>query len=287
MISKEEIQIIAAQKKLSTLVIEKDYVLGWLLAGIHHSAEINNNWVFKGGTCLKKCYFDEYRFSEDLDYSYIGNRLPQSEHSIDFYKTLFSSISKWIYEQSSIMFPEEGIKFEVFENVRGSISIQGSLAYRGPIQPQLNIKNLPRIKIDLTLDEPLVLLMQRKAVFHDYSDKPELGIFTNCYSYEELFAEKLRALVQRLRPRDLYDVVHLFQRHASHQPVNTLKATLEKKCMLRSISFPTMEMINQHKNWTYLESEWLTQLKHQVPILLPFDTFIEVMPELLKWIEEL
>ena len=89
---KEEIQIIASEKNLSTLVIEKDYILGWLLSGIDHCPNINSSWIFKGGTCLKKCYFDNYRFSEDLDYSYIGDNLTKDQLSSDFYKILFSKI---------------------------------------------------------------------------------------------------------------------------------------------------------------------------------------------------
>ena len=50
-------------------VIEKDYVLGWVLAGISNHTKVGHSWVFKGGTCLKKCYFETYRFSEDLDFT--------------------------------------------------------------------------------------------------------------------------------------------------------------------------------------------------------------------------
>jgi predicted nucleotidyltransferase component of viral defense system len=50
-------------------VIEKDYVLGWLLWGIATESALSNRWVFKGGTCLKKCYIETYRFSEDLDFT--------------------------------------------------------------------------------------------------------------------------------------------------------------------------------------------------------------------------
>jgi len=39
-------------------IVEKDYVLGWILAGINAHEEIADSWVFKGGTCLKKCYFE-------------------------------------------------------------------------------------------------------------------------------------------------------------------------------------------------------------------------------------
>ena len=60
---------------LAARVIEKDYVLGWVLAGIFNHLVIGSSWVFKGGTCLKKCFFETYRFAEDLDYS-----LSESNH---------------------------------------------------------------------------------------------------------------------------------------------------------------------------------------------------------------
>lgn len=72
MIFKEEIQKIATAKKLGIDIVEKDYILSWVLAGIHHHNATKNSWIFKGGTCLKKCYFETYRFSEDLDFTYHG-----------------------------------------------------------------------------------------------------------------------------------------------------------------------------------------------------------------------
>lgn len=69
MITKQEIIDFSHEINLPSNVIEKDYVLGWLLAGIANHADLFNTWIFKGGTCLKKCYFKEYRFSEDLDYT--------------------------------------------------------------------------------------------------------------------------------------------------------------------------------------------------------------------------
>ena len=50
-------------------VVEKDYVLGWVLWGIGADPQLHRTWVFKGGTCLKKCYIETYRFSEDLDFT--------------------------------------------------------------------------------------------------------------------------------------------------------------------------------------------------------------------------
>ena len=55
--------------QLTEEVIEKDHVLGWLLWGIGADPVLGNQWVFKGGTRLKKCYIETYRFSEDLDFT--------------------------------------------------------------------------------------------------------------------------------------------------------------------------------------------------------------------------
>ncbi|MCC6830839.1 MAG: nucleotidyl transferase AbiEii/AbiGii toxin family protein [Thermoleophilia bacterium] len=69
MISRAEIQDRAREWGLTDEVVEKDYVLGWLLWGIGQDPRLSDHWVFKGGTCLKKCYLETYRFSEDLDFT--------------------------------------------------------------------------------------------------------------------------------------------------------------------------------------------------------------------------
>ena len=51
-----------AEWQMTEEVVEKDYVLGWLLWGIGADPVLGNRWVFKGGTCLKKCYIETHRF---------------------------------------------------------------------------------------------------------------------------------------------------------------------------------------------------------------------------------
>lgn len=54
-------------------IIEQDYVLSWILFGISNIDKLKNSLIFKGGTALKKCYFGDYRFSQDLDFSVKGD----------------------------------------------------------------------------------------------------------------------------------------------------------------------------------------------------------------------
>ena len=185
MIDKREILDIAATAGLNPHVVEKDYALGWALAGIFAHPEISDSWVFKGGTCLKKCYFETYRFSEDLDFT-----LTDETHlDAAFLGRVFSDVSGWVYEQTGLELPTDKQDFDVFTNSRGSISCQGKLSYRGPVSPSSG--PLPRIKLDLTADEKLVMAPVRVPIFHPYSDAPDSGVEVLSYAYEEAFGEKV------------------------------------------------------------------------------------------------
>ncbi len=114
MITKDEIITVADETGLTPAVVEKDYVLGWLLAAVNMNVALSSTWVFKGGTCLKKCYFETYRFSEDLDFTL------RDEAHLDepFLKDQFASIAEWLYEASGIEIPEDRLVFDVYDNPR-------------------------------------------------------------------------------------------------------------------------------------------------------------------------
>lgn len=277
MIDKREIMDFSREFGLNANVIEKDYVIGWVLSAISSHSETGSSWVFKGGTCLKKCYFETYRFSEDLDFT-----LTDPGHlNREFLTKTFNEISEWIYEKAGIELPTETIHFEVYENLRGSDSAQGRIGYRGPMRKR---GDLPRIKLDLTVDEVLVLNPVLQEVHHPYSDRPNEGIRVQCYSFEEVFAEKIRALAERERPRDLYDVVHLY-RHDELKPDQALiLGTLEKKCEFKEIPVPTMETFRNRPEREELESEWENMLAHQLPALPSFEQFWKELPEVIGWL---
>lgn len=67
----DEIKRKSFELGLPISTIEKDYVISWILYGIWRSG-LWKELAFKGGTCLKKAYFSDYRFSEDLDYTLTG-----------------------------------------------------------------------------------------------------------------------------------------------------------------------------------------------------------------------
>ena len=118
MIDRREIMDFSREFGLNANVIEKDYVIGWVLAGIANHPELGASWVFKGGTCLKKCYFETYRFSEDLDFTLTN---PDNLNQ-EFLVNAFNEIAGWVYETTGIEIPVDTIRFDVYENPRGGIS---------------------------------------------------------------------------------------------------------------------------------------------------------------------
>ena len=279
MIPKQEIMTLAAELQLQAHVVEKDYALGWFLAGIAAHPVIGPRWVFKGGTCLKKCFFETYRFSEDLDFT-----LQDAAHLDEaFLAQVFEEIGEWVYDACGLQFPPEARKFEVFTNPRGSMSAQGRMGYRGPLG---RTGDPPRIKLDLAADEILVLTPVQRPVHHPYTDVPADGIHVLSYSFEEVFAEKMRALAERQRPRDLYDVVHLYRRQDLHPDRSVVRSTLERKCEFKGIPVPTYAALSDRPERAAIEVEWEQMLGHQLPTCPPFDEFWQELPAVFDWLNE-
>ena len=173
---------------------------------------------------------------------------------------VFTEISEWIYEQSGLEFPADSQKFDIFSNPRGNPSCQGKLSYRGPISP-------PRTKLDLTADERLVLALVEVSIFHPYSDAPEGSIMVRSYAYEEAFGEKVRALAERTRPHDLYDVINLFRNTEARPAASVLLDVLRKKCEFKGIELPKLTDLVPHRG--DVEGAWGHMLDHQLPSLPP------------------
>lgn len=276
MVSRDELLAIADATGLAATVVEKDYVLGWILRGIYRHAALRDDWIFKGGTCLKKCYFETYRFSEDLDFT-LRNEGNLDETSL---RGTFSEIAQSLYDESGVELRADRTRFELYQNPRGRLSCQGRLYYRSQFQTG---NNFPAVKLDLTADEMLVDEAVRRQVSHPYSDEPGNGFTALCYSYEELFAEKLRALGERTRARDLYDVVHLHRNRDYEPAAGRVREILARKCAFKAITLVTLEIVRSGRE--IVVATWEGMLAHQLPQLPPFDTFWSELPAIFAWLE--
>ena len=278
MIGKDEILAFADETGLTPNVVEKDYVLGWLLAAINTNPVLSQSWVFKGGTCLKKCYFETYRFSEDLDFTLRD----QSHINEAVLKEQFTSITEWLYEETGIEIPTDRLVFDRYANPRDRQSCQGRVYYRSYFSKGKH--SLPKIKLDLTAAEVLVMPSSRRPVFHPYSDAPQDGIFIDSYDYPEVFGEKVRALGERGRPRDLYDVINLFRNDNLPVPA-VLQDILSQKCDYKGISIPNLDDMETYRDEMSLN--WEPMLAHQLPRLPDLDTYWDSLPAFFRWLEGL
>lgn len=279
MIPRQELLDLAADFGLAPNVVEKDYALGWMLAAFGQHPDTRNTWLFKGGTCLKKCFFETYRFSEDLDFTLIEH----DQLDAAFLGKLFGEIADWIYDQTGLVLPPEARKVDIYTNPRGGTSAEGRIGYRGPLG---RAGDAPRIKLDLTDHECIVLEGVRRDVHHPYSDRPQEGLSITTYAFEEVFAEKVRALSERLRPRDLYDVVHLYRRRELDPDRAQVIATLGEKCAFKGIPIPTIQSIQGSPLVGELRTAWEQMLGHQLPQLPSFGRFWDELPEVFAWLFE-
>lgn len=277
MIPAREVLDLRTEWSLDAGVIEKDYVLGWLLAGIANEPELARSWVFKGGTCLRKCYYETYRFSEDLDFTVIDGG---TETSNELTAT-FGRIGEWLKEEAGIDLVVDDKSFWTRQNKRGNPTAQGRVAYRGPNQPP----QLPKVKLDITSDEVLAEPPELRVIGHQYSDAPLPSDGVICYSLIELFGEKLRALAERCRPRDLYDVVHMHRHPDLVGRAPAVAAVLAKKCAHAGIDVPNADTIRSSPYREEIETEWENMLGHQLPRPLPpFADFWVTLDEVFAWL---
>ena len=277
MISKSEILQRASIYKVNPVIIEKDYVLGWMLAGIASNPFFSHSWIFKGGTCLKKCYFKKYRFSEDLDFTLTA------EASVDsnFIETQLKEVAQWLYEQSGIELPE--IILHIFPDSNGK-TFRGKIGYIGPLEQR---GSFTRIKLDLTQNEFIAKHPVKSEISHDYGDKENFFYHINAYSYEEIFAEKIRALLERARPRDLYDVINLFERKNDYKIETTMfKDIVQRKLAYRQLLPITKETCLTKAQIKDLIQEWENMLAHQIGGLDPVHIYFNKLPQVLEWLNQ-
>lgn len=279
MITQREIANTAAEWKLAHNVVEKDYVLGWMLAGIAHHP-VTRRWAFKGGTCLRKCWFETYRFSEDLDFT-----VENAEIDVRPLRDAFEEIAEWVRSQCGLRLVVDDQSFRLRENKRGNPTIEGRIAYLGP----LGMPTPPKVKLDLTADEVVVRNLEQRPVAHPFGDARHIGGSQRiadvvCYSLPELLAEKIRALAERCRPRDLYDVVHTHRHPSLLGRATDVADILGVKCEHARIELPTLASMLDSPFRGEIEAEWSNMLDHQLPSLPPFDEFWLQLEDVFEWL---
>lgn len=252
MIRPGEIQQKAREAGVRDQQIEKDYVLSWILKGVAENEHLAKILAFKGGTVLKKVYFEDYRFSEDLDFTLLETSLT-NEEIFD----LFGEVFEYIKEEANI-------PLEIIDNTEhedGGINFY--IGYTGPLGGQGSHK---KVKVDISKSERLEFEPVMKDVFTAYSDIEEHQLL--CYRLEEVLVEKMRSVMQRMQARDFYDIWYLLEQH--EMDVEFYATEFVGKCAAKNLNpadFPKKlaERLPSYKG------RWQSSLKEQIQNLPEFE----------------
>lgn len=210
MISRRELRKISEEKGVPKSTIEKDWMLGYFLGAIFNIKEFKNYLIIKEGTCLKKCYYKEYGFSDDLDFTSRDPDLKVSEDHI-------REVARIAEEKSGAPTSYQSFR-ELFYKDKLT-GYEGKIQYYGPdhnpnVSPPPPERWTTNVKIEITLYEKLLSPGVIRSVYHPYSDTlSSAPLKVPAYEKCEIIAEKIRSLVQRsyTAPRDYYDIWYIIR----------------------------------------------------------------------------
>ena len=267
MIKPGEIQKKANQVGVRDQQIEKDYILSWILWGIANHEQLSKILVFKGGTVLKKVYFEDYRFSEDLDFTLLNNEIA-NEQIFNWFKETFEEIKE-----------ESNIPLEIIDdNEHEDGGINFYIGYVGPLG---GFGNNKKVKVDISRSEKLEFKPVVKKVFIEYSDLEDYELL--CYPLEELLVEKLRCTMQRTQPRDYYDIWYLVE--VEEMNVEYFTNEFRNKCLSKELKPEDFHNKLEQKLAQY-KARWQKSMSDQIKDLPDFEQVErEVSRKIKNWMK--
>jgi predicted nucleotidyltransferase component of viral defense system len=242
--------------------------LAWFLVGLSRMP-LCERLAFKGGTALKRCYFGDYRFSEDLDFTLLAD--------VPF---------DVIRQELEPVFAEAGrlggvsIRFAHEDKQVHQNSHTFYLSYEGPLPATARPKE---VKVDITIKEEIVFPLESRPVlraYEEYQDLPE-NAKVLVYSLNEIAAEKVVALLDAARnePRDLYDI--WFLAGNGHAALGDLIHAIERKWEFRKKRPPDARQALDAKEARY-KKLWDMRLSAQMADLPEFAEVFRLVRRLLR-----
>ena len=181
MLNLNQFTAIADSDGVQVPTVERDYVMSHVIAMLADQP-VSAHLEFKGGTALRLCHFEEYRYSADIDFNITDEIKPADA---------LEGLSRALAETKDSM----GITHLELSEDAQNIEFVASRRQQNP----------DRIKLDISDDELLEATGSRVPVILRYEDQVvSEGLPT--YSLTELASEKLRCILQRLQCRDAYDL---------------------------------------------------------------------------------
>ncbi len=254
MIEKEMLNWLSDKLKIQNIaLIEKDLLLQGLLIKLSKSEYFSENFVFKGGTCLTKAYFRYYRFSEDLDFTWINQKNFENRTEKNVRKMLSAEINKTL-ELLAAASKELGLDFKTEKSNKQYIQLGGSnrfATFKFWYKP-VDEERESFIKIQLNFVEKIVhkpakytlnaiAIEYKKEIEFLFPGRAAMALESPefyCYGLKEIASEKIRALLTRkgFKARDIIDLYMLAQKGITVKSVKA-RAFEKTKFMLRYLKY--------------------------------------------------
>ncbi len=238
MIDKKEIENKSKEFEINPSNVERDYVFGWFLFGIFTASNLKDEIFLKGGNALRKGYFENTRYSYDLDFG-----IPEDIDQDILLKEI-NNICDFVTEKSGIVFKKDenrlDEKFTAANAPIPDLRVYEARVYFEDFYGKKEIRI--KISMDVTRFDKTILPVQNVKLIHPYSDFKDLDCHIRCMKMEEIIATKLKCLLQRQHVPDLFDYAHSIKMlGGSLNKEEVVEALIEKTifrdnpCVLKNI----------------------------------------------------
>ena len=260
----------AARDGVKERAVEKDYALTWFLLALSELPEPKKGLRFKGGTCIRKMYFPHWRYSEDVDFTLTD-------------ATLAPNCVAWIDQIAKKAGQLSGMAFTPKrpESVQAAGRLESQVIYVEFIGPLQRTGSPRKFKVDITASELLIDPPAQRQVRGLFADQEEHKGKLRAYSLEEICSEKMRSLLQRREPRDLYDIWRLLGEVRELDRAK-LPAMFAEKCSFKKMTPPALRAVFGNHNIPTLEKLWNVRLGEQLADLPHFEEVIRETRRLLR-----
>jgi predicted nucleotidyltransferase component of viral defense system len=182
MLTRQQLQRLAQREHIGLQAQERDYVQHLLVALLSFRSEA---LIFKGGTALRMVYKGN-RYSEDLDFD--------GPNDVAWLRETWAGVAQELNRY--------GLVADIRQEWQGEVGYSLDVSYQGPLYDGRD-RTKGKVRVDISLRQEQVIT-RRELVTPVYDDIRPFVV--KVLAPEHVMAEKMRALLVRAKPRDLYDL---------------------------------------------------------------------------------